>query len=82
MQQSAAAFAAAGLPEATSLTQFVAHPLDTHAVAADLIRQLDARLRRLCQGDLATLETGWKERLGLLGKHVVAECTMLTIVAG
>lgn len=74
VQQSAATFAAAGLPEATSLAQFIAQPLDTHAVAADLIRQLDRDYDALCQGDLATLETCWKERLGLLGKHVVAEC--------
>jgi BirA family biotin operon repressor/biotin-[acetyl-CoA-carboxylase] ligase len=74
LQQSAETFAAAGLPEATSLAQFTTSPLDTHAVAADLIRQLDRDYDRLCQGDLGTLETCWRERLGLLGKHVVAEC--------
>jgi biotin-(acetyl-CoA carboxylase) ligase len=74
VQQNAETFAAAGLPEATSLAQFTARPLDTHAVAADLIRQLDRDYDRLCQGDLGTLETSWKEHLGLLGKHVVAEC--------
>jgi BirA family transcriptional regulator, biotin operon repressor / biotin---[acetyl-CoA-carboxylase] ligase len=74
VQQSAAAFAAAGLPEAASLAQFTAHPLDTHAIAADLIRQLDCDYDALYQGDLVTLETCWKECLCLLGKHVVAEC--------
>jgi biotin-(acetyl-CoA carboxylase) ligase len=74
VQQSAATFAAAGLPEATSLAQFATRPLDTHAVAAALIRQLDRDYDALCQGDLDTLETYWKEHLGLLGKHVVAEC--------
>jgi BirA family biotin operon repressor/biotin-[acetyl-CoA-carboxylase] ligase len=74
VQQSAATFAAAGLPEATSLTQFSANPLDTHSVAAALIRQLDSDYDRLCQGDFATLESRWKDRLGLLGKHVIAEC--------
>ncbi len=74
VQQSAATFAAAGLPEATSLAQFAASPLDTHALAADLIRQLDRDYDGICQGDLGTLETRWKERLGLLGQHVVAEC--------
>jgi BirA family biotin operon repressor/biotin-[acetyl-CoA-carboxylase] ligase len=73
VQQSAATFAAAGLPEATSLAQFNASPLDTHAVAANLIRQLDRDYDRLCQGDLGTLETCWIERLDLLSKHVVAE---------
>lgn len=74
VQQSAATFAAAGLPEATSLSQFTAHPLDTHTIAANLIRQLDRDYDALSQGDLATLETRWKQHLGLLGKHVVAEC--------
>ncbi|MGH7224100.1 MAG: hypothetical protein ACRELF_12795, partial [Gemmataceae bacterium] len=74
VQQSAATFAAAGLPEAISLAQFASSPLDTHAVAAALIRQLDRDYDALCQGDLDTLETCWKEHLGLLGKHVVAEC--------
>jgi BirA family biotin operon repressor/biotin-[acetyl-CoA-carboxylase] ligase len=74
VQQSAETFAAAGLPEATSLAQYTASPLDTYAVAAALIRQLDRDYDLLCQGDLGTLEACWRERLGLLGKHVVAEC--------
>ncbi len=74
VQQSAEAFAAAGLPEATSLAQFTASPLDTHTVATELIRQLDRDYDLLCQGDLGTLEACWKEHLGLLGKQVVAEC--------
>lgn len=74
VQQSAATFAAAGLPEATSLAQWTASPLDTHAVAAELIRQLDRDYDALCQGDVIGLETQWKERLALLGKDVVAEC--------
>ena len=74
VQQNAATFAAAGLPEAASLAQFAAHPLDTHAIAAALIRQLDLDYDALCHGDLGTLETRWKEHLDLLGKRVVAEC--------
>lgn len=74
VQQSAETFASAGLPEATSLAQWTARPLDTHTIAADLIRQLDRDYDALCRGDLNTLETHWRERLGLLGKHVVAEC--------
>jgi BirA family biotin operon repressor/biotin-[acetyl-CoA-carboxylase] ligase len=74
VQQRAESFAAAGLPEATSLAQFTASPLDTRAVAADLIRQLDRDYEMLCQGDLGTLEAKWKRHIGLLGKHVVAEC--------
>jgi BirA family biotin operon repressor/biotin-[acetyl-CoA-carboxylase] ligase len=74
VQQSAAAFAAAGLPQATSLAQLAVHPLDTHAVAADLIHQLDQDYEALCQGKLGPLETCWKEHLGLLGKDVIAQC--------
>lgn len=74
VQQSAETFASAGLPEATSLAQWTSHSLDTHIIAADLIRRLDRDYDSLCRGDLYTLETGWRERLGLLGKHVVAEC--------
>ena len=78
VRQSAPMFATAGLTEATSLAQFTSGLLDTHAVAADLIRQLDRDYDALCQGDLATLETRWKQHLGLLGKHIVAECTDAT----
>jgi len=74
VQQNAETFAAEGLPAAVSLAQFAASPLDTHVVAADLIRQLDRDYDRLCEGDLGTLETCWIERLGLLGKPVIAEC--------
>jgi BirA family biotin operon repressor/biotin-[acetyl-CoA-carboxylase] ligase len=74
VQQSAEMFAESGLPEATSLAQFTASPLDTPTVAADLICQLDRDYDVLCQGDICTLEASWKEHLGLLGKQVVAEC--------
>lgn len=78
VQQNAATFDAAGLTEAISLAQLTAHPLDTHAVAADLIRQLDRDYDALCQGNLARLETHWRQHLGLLGKQVVAECADAT----
>lgn len=74
VQQSAAAFAAAGLPQATSLAQFAAGRLDTHALAIDLIRQLDCDYDAIYRGHLDSLETNWKERLDLLDKQVVAEC--------
>ncbi|HEY7315636.1 MAG TPA: hypothetical protein VH643_40280, partial [Gemmataceae bacterium] len=74
VQQSAATFATAGLPEATSLARFAVGPLDTHAVAAALIRQMDRDYDLLCQGDLGTLEASWRQHLALLGKHVIAEC--------
>ena len=60
--------------DATSLNQFVTQPLATEHVARTLLRILDAEYALLIQGELATLETSWKSRLGLVGKHVVAEC--------
>jgi BirA family biotin operon repressor/biotin-[acetyl-CoA-carboxylase] ligase len=78
VRQSADAFTAAGLPEATSLAQWTPQPPDTPEVARRLIRRLDAEYDRLCQGDLATLEAGWKEYLGLLGQPVAAECAAQT----
>jgi BirA family biotin operon repressor/biotin-[acetyl-CoA-carboxylase] ligase len=74
VRQSADAFAAAGLPEATSLAQFVTDPLQTPDVARRLIRRLDEEYDQLCDGELATLEARWKWHIGLLGQEVTAEC--------
>jgi len=62
------------LPEATSLKLMTAKTFDHRQVARALIQQLDADYDRLRQGDTATLEAAWRERLGLLGQSVVAEC--------
>lgn len=78
VQQSAESFAAAGLTEATSLVQHTALPLDTLTIAAALIRQLDRDYDTLCQGDFGSLESAWKQNLGLLGKEVSAECPEAT----
>lgn len=74
VQQTAADFAAAELPFATSLGQHTQVALDTHAVARTLLDVLDQEYARLCDGDLATLEASWKRQLGLLGQEVRAEC--------
>jgi BirA family biotin operon repressor/biotin-[acetyl-CoA-carboxylase] ligase len=74
VQQTAADFHAAGLPQATSLSLKAAVPLDTHTVARRLIEQLDEDYRSLVQGDLAMLEACWKWHLGLLGRGVRAQC--------
>jgi BirA family biotin operon repressor/biotin-[acetyl-CoA-carboxylase] ligase len=74
VQQTAAEFAAADLPLATSLGQHVPGPLDTAEVARALLRELDAEYDLLCQGDLSTLEACWKWHLGLLGRAVLVEC--------
>jgi BirA family biotin operon repressor/biotin-[acetyl-CoA-carboxylase] ligase len=76
VQQTAEHFAQAGLPDATSLRLHAAPftPLETAAVARELIRQLDTEYDLLCAGETAALEACWKWHLGLLGKQVVAEC--------
>jgi BirA family biotin operon repressor/biotin-[acetyl-CoA-carboxylase] ligase len=72
--QPAEAFAAAGLPEAASLALFTDRALDRDAIARWLIAELDEGYARLCAGELGELEAEWRERLGLLGKRVTAEC--------
>jgi BirA family biotin operon repressor/biotin-[acetyl-CoA-carboxylase] ligase len=74
VNQSAADFEAAGLPQATSLALAAGRPLDGPGVARLLIQQLDEEYGRLIQGDLAALEACWAWRVGLLGKQVTAEC--------
>jgi BirA family biotin operon repressor/biotin-[acetyl-CoA-carboxylase] ligase len=61
--------------DATSLNQIAAASLSTEHVARTLLRVLDDQFAQLLQGDLATLEEGWRRHLGLLGQQVVAECT-------
>lgn len=74
VNQSAADFAAAGLPEATSLGIESGRSFDCHDVARCLLRNLDEEYARLIAGDLATLEEKWREGAGLLGRFVKAEC--------
>src|SRR5271156_683923 len=74
VSQTAEMFAAAGLPQATSLAASAGRALEPSQVAGVLIRQLDEEYGRLCSGDLATLEACWKWRVGLLGKNVCADC--------
>jgi BirA family biotin operon repressor/biotin-[acetyl-CoA-carboxylase] ligase len=71
--QPAEAFAAAGLPDAASLFSASGKLLDVAEVACQLIAQLDEEHDRLLQGDFATLEARWRERLGLLGRQVCIE---------
>jgi BirA family biotin operon repressor/biotin-[acetyl-CoA-carboxylase] ligase len=74
VNQPASLFAAADLPLATSLAIATGQTRACEEVARQLILELDAQYERLCQGDLETLESRWKWRLGLVGKPVTAEC--------
>src|SRR5206468_1995028 len=67
-------FHAAGLPEATSLAGSTGRVFDCRAVTLLLIERLDAEFRRLAEEDVGPLEACWKDRLGLVGRRVTAEC--------
>jgi BirA family biotin operon repressor/biotin-[acetyl-CoA-carboxylase] ligase len=72
--QTSAEFAATGLPNATSLADSAGQSFEMTEIARELIGQLDEEYGRLSAGDLITLESCWKWRVGLLGKQVAAEC--------
>jgi BirA family biotin operon repressor/biotin-[acetyl-CoA-carboxylase] ligase len=73
LNQNESDFAISGLAGAGSLSLFSRRPLERDYIARILIKQLDKHYCRLCQGDLATLEGGWRKRTGLIGKDVVVE---------
>jgi BirA family biotin operon repressor/biotin-[acetyl-CoA-carboxylase] ligase len=74
LNQTAGHFAVAGLAQAGSLASITAKRYDCDAAARLLVQYLDAEYDQLMRGQLLGLESSWKERLGLLGTHVVAEC--------
>jgi BirA family biotin operon repressor/biotin-[acetyl-CoA-carboxylase] ligase len=71
--QSAEYFTRANLPLGASLTSLSGKTLETRLVAERLIRHLDVAYDQLVRGDIDTLEMLWKERVGLVGRHVVVE---------
>ncbi len=71
--QSSDLFDQAGLPDAGSLAMMAQTSFAFEDVAKALIHELDAQYAALLAGDLHTLETQWKRRLGLLGKLVIVE---------
>jgi BirA family transcriptional regulator, biotin operon repressor / biotin---[acetyl-CoA-carboxylase] ligase len=78
LTQSQEHFDEAQLPLAGSLLSLTGIRLSWEEAARELIRQLDAQYDLLLHDDGQTLETLWKQRLGLLGKHVVATGTTFT----
>lgn len=73
LNQTAAEFAAAGLPTATSLADITGETFDPRTAADGLIRHLDAGYSRLLAGDFGPLETAWTDRVGLVGRAVSVE---------
>lgn len=73
VNQSAADFAAAGLPDATSLAVAAGGWIDPAALLRAVVGRLDAGYARLVDGELAELEANWRWRIGLLGRQVTVE---------
>jgi BirA family biotin operon repressor/biotin-[acetyl-CoA-carboxylase] ligase len=73
VNQTAEQFAAAGLPDATSLAAASGKTFDRDAVARLLLEHLDAGYDVLLRGDLGLLEAAWREQLDLIGDDVAIE---------
>jgi BirA family transcriptional regulator, biotin operon repressor / biotin---[acetyl-CoA-carboxylase] ligase len=73
LTQSAEEFAAAGLPEATSLAQLSDRPVSLRRAAEVVLGRLDQEYSRLIAGERVAIEADWKWRLGLLGRQVMVE---------
>lgn len=71
--QPADAFAAANLPDAASLASLTGKTHAVDAVARSVIHRMDDEYERLLRGDLASLESVWQWRLGLVNKPAVVE---------
>jgi BirA family biotin operon repressor/biotin-[acetyl-CoA-carboxylase] ligase len=82
LNQSADDFAAAGLPDATSLGLSVGARIDPRTAAVVAIRRLDEEYDRLLAGERVPLESDWKWRLGLLGRQVIAELADGSVLGG
>ncbi len=63
-------FEAAGLPNAASLAMLSGQRLDCRDVAVKLLVELDGWYDILVKGNVGKLENEWKQRIGLLGRHI------------
>lgn len=70
VRQRAEFFDQAQLPLGGSLLTQTARELETDDVARRLLLRLDEEYGRLVVGDIGTLETRWRERLGVLDQRV------------
>ena len=73
LRQTADHFAAAGLPNAASLSQYTDAELDARTTAELLLRLMDEEYTLLLKGDLTNLEACWKVYLDLVGREVLVE---------
>jgi BirA family biotin operon repressor/biotin-[acetyl-CoA-carboxylase] ligase len=73
VRQTAADFAGADLPQATSLALCSGTSQSAWDVALALVRRLDVEYGNLAAGVTDPLRQRWIERLGLVGRPIVAE---------
>ncbi len=82
LNQSAAEFADAGLPDATSLRMLTSRETQLRDAVGSVIAALDGEYRRLLEGERIAVESDWKWRMGLLGRPVVLDLTDGTVLHG
>ena len=82
LNQTAAEFVAAGLPDATSLHVATGHTFDFAQAAEVVVQRLDREYARLLEGEHAAVEADWKWRIGLLGRQVRIELSDGATVTG
>lgn len=82
LNQTAEEFAAAGLPEATSLALAAGRPVELKLAAEAVLQRLDREYARLAAGEQAAVEADWKWRIGLLGRRIAVELMNGTVLDG
>jgi BirA family transcriptional regulator, biotin operon repressor / biotin---[acetyl-CoA-carboxylase] ligase len=82
LNQTAADWQRDGLPAAVSVGELSGGAVDPHAAAGVLVKQLDDAYGRLLATGPLGLETAWRWRLGLLGRHVNATLADGQVLAG
>ena len=73
LNQTAAEFEAAGLPDAASLAILSGNEIALRDATGAAVRHLDAEYSRLLGGERIAVEADWKWRTGLLGRQVIVE---------
>jgi BirA family biotin operon repressor/biotin-[acetyl-CoA-carboxylase] ligase len=82
LNQTAAAFAEADLPDATSLAAARELPIPPREAAEVVVRKLDTEYDRLLRDERIAVEADWKWRTGLLGRPVAVELNDGAVVVG
>jgi BirA family biotin operon repressor/biotin-[acetyl-CoA-carboxylase] ligase len=82
LNQTPEEFAAAELPDATSLATAAGAGVELRTAVGVLVRHLDAEYGHLLAGNRAAVERDWERRTELVGRSVVVELIEGGAVAG